>query len=131
MELIIGNWPADIHSDFEQVKRIESGRKLKSKIVCFDADAQTISIQGSAAEPYFTTLNECNCADYSIQGKPCKHIYALAFELGLMDSLPVYKKQTSTFDAAKEIDKYQSLYENGEISADAYVKICSVLSKLK
>lgn len=131
MNIIIGSWPANIHSDFEQVKRIESGKKLKKDILSFDAEKQVITIQGSSETPYEATLNECTCADFSIRQAPCKHMYCLANELGLLDDLPVYKKKSSSFHSSDEIKKYRSLYETGEISADAYVKICSALSKIK
>ena len=56
MSVNFGGWPSGIHSDFEQVKRIESGKKLKKKIVALDKEGQRIVIQGSAAEPYQATL---------------------------------------------------------------------------
>ncbi len=37
---------------------------------------------------YITTLDNCNCADFSITGLPCKHMYKLASFLGLF-SAPV------------------------------------------
>lgn len=52
MGVIFGSWPESLHSEFEQVKRIEAGRKLKKKVVSFDPDAQTMVIAGSAADPY-------------------------------------------------------------------------------
>lgn len=131
MSIIIGNWPESIHSDFEQVKRIESGKKLKKDILSIDADKQSITIQGSSATPYEATLDECTCADFSIRQAPCKHMYCLAHELGLLKSLPTYKKKASSFQPSSEIDKYRLLYESGDISADSYVKICTALSKIK
>jgi hypothetical protein len=58
-------------------------------------------------------------------------MYCLAFALGLMDGLPVYDKKTSTYDPEAELNKYRDLYESGQISADVYVKVGSVLSKMK
>lgn len=131
MGVKFGTWPEDIHTDFEQVKRIESGKKLKKKIISLDRAEQRIVIQGSASEPYEATLDECQCADFAIRQAPCKHIYCLAMELGLLDGLPVYNKKKSSFNPSNELKKYRSLYEDGQISADAYVKICNALSKLK
>lgn len=131
MSIIIGNWPEQIHSDFEQVKRIESGKKLKKDILSIDMNKKEITIQGSSETPYTATLYECTCADFAIRQSPCKHMYCLAFELGLLNDLPVHKKKASSFQPSNEIEKFRQLYESGEISADAYVKICTALSKIK
>lgn len=131
MSILFGKWDSSIHNDFEQVKRIESAKKLTKKIVEINREENWIRIQGSAGEPYTSTLEECNCMDFIHTKLPCKHIYCLAFELGKMDGLPAYKKSGRNFDAEKEIEKYKTLYLQGEISADTYVKICTALSKEK
>lgn len=131
MGIKFGDWPETIHSDFEQVKRIEAGLKLKKDVVLFDASEQKMSISGSATEPYECTLHECNCTDFAFRQAPCKHMYCLADELGLLGDRPKYKKGNGSFDPAAEIERYRSLYETGQISADAYVKICTPLAKMK
>lgn len=130
MNLCIGEWPAITSDDIDSIKRIESAKKLTKKIVSFDPDKKIIAIQGSSEEPYVATLSECSCPDYIYRRNPCKHIFALAFELGMMDDLPVYKKGKGSFNAEDEMAKYREMYEHGEISGDSYVKICSVLAKL-
>ncbi len=131
MAINFGNWDAGIHDEFEQVKRMESGRKLAKDILQINTEEGWVEIQGSAAEPYHATLDECECVDFEMRGLPCKHIYCLAFEMGKMDGLPVYKKKKSSFDKDAEIERYKALYTDGEITADAYVKICSAIAKLK
>lgn len=133
MSIQFGQWSDDIHDDFEQVKRIEAGRKLGKKIIEINKDEEWAIIQGSSEQPYRATLRECTCADFAIrQGMfPCKHIYCLASELGLLDDLPVYKKSKSNFNPKTEIEKYKDLYIQGQISADTYTKICSALAKVK
>ena len=81
MSISFGKWESDIHDDFEQVKRIESARKLTKDIVEIDKEAKRIVIQGSGAEPYESTLDDCDCMDFLHRKLPCKHIYRLAFEL--------------------------------------------------
>ena len=130
MGILFGVWPSNLHSDFEQVKRIDAGRKLKKKVISFDPDMQTMVISGSAAEPYQCDLEACTCADFSIRNLPCKHIYCLADELGILADLPKYKKGSGSFDPAAEMERYRSLYESGQISADAYVKVCTPLAKM-
>lgn len=130
MGVNFGGWPSSMHTEFEQVKRIEAGRKLKKKIVSLDPDVQLLVVSGSAAEPYQCNLESCTCADFAIRHLPCKHIYCLADELGLLDDLPKYKKGSGSFDPAAELERYRSLYESGQISADAYVKVCTPLAKM-
>lgn len=130
MGVNFGGWPSSMHTEFEQVKRIEAGKKLKKKIVSLDPDAQLLVVSGSAAEPYQCNLESCTCADFAIRHLPCKHIYCLADELGLLADLPKYKKGSGSFDSAAELERYRSLYESGQISADAYVKVCGPLSKM-
>lgn len=129
MGINFGKWDTSIHDEFEQVKRIETAKKLAKKIVSINKEDGIINIQGSAGEPYISTLDECDCMDFVKRRLPCKHMYCLAFELGLMDDLPVYKKDKSVLDADAEIERYRSLYKAGKISADSYTKICSALYK--
>ena len=75
MGVVFGSWPESLHSEFEQVKRIEAGRKLKKKVVSFNPDEQTMVNAGSAADPYECDLQTCTCADFGIRHLPCKHIY--------------------------------------------------------
>ena len=57
MSISFGKWESDIHDDFEQVKRIESARKLTKDIVEIDKEAKRIVIQGSGAEPYLSLIH--------------------------------------------------------------------------
>jgi len=82
--------PSRIHADFEQVKRIKAGRKLKKNIV-----------SGSAEEPYQCDLEGCICADFAIRHLPCKHIYCLADELERYRSL--YKSSQISVDACVKV----------------------------
>lgn len=128
MEIRIEEWPVIRSNDLDAIKRIEAAKKIRKKIVDFDRDNCSMTIQGSASEPYIASMSHCTCPDFAIQKKPCKHMYALAFELNLLDDLPVYNK--GTYDPQKDIDHYQEMYENGQIDGDSYVKICSILNKL-
>lgn len=87
---------------------------MVKKIVALDKEGQLIVIQGSAAEPYQATLQECTCADFAIRQAPCKHMYCLAMELGLLDGLPVYDKRSASYDPDSELKRYRSLYERSD-----------------
>ena len=125
-------WPREMHDDYEQVQRILSSRDKKvvqaeKKVVI---NIPGMLIKGSADEKYETLLTECSCPDYFIRRKPCKHMYYLANELGLLDPLPEYSKTKSTFDVKKEVGKYKEEFLKGNISAPVYVAVCKALEKL-
>lgn len=88
-----GIWDNDIHELPEQKKRFKSSLTSKLIPISVDEDAQTGRFNGSGKEPYSTTLNNCDCFDFTRRKMPCKHIYRLAIELGLID--------TSHFDVEK------------------------------
>ena len=39
--------------------------------------------RGSDRAKYYTTLTRCSCPDFTKQSVPCKHMYHLAYQLGL------------------------------------------------
>ena len=45
-------------------------------------------IKGSQETPYDVTLDSCTCPDFKNTKQPCKHVYWLALELGLLLSIP-------------------------------------------
>ncbi|WP_432646635.1 SWIM zinc finger family protein [Mitsuokella sp.] len=71
---------ADMHKLPEQV--IRQQRALTVPDVSVDKDTQTGIIHG-----YHTTLRDCSCMDFRQRGLPCKHMYRLAMELGIIPKL--------------------------------------------
>lgn len=69
-----------LHEESGQVNRQKSALKLNVQSV--DQAAQTGKIND-----YAVSLEECSCRDFAMHHKPCKHMYRLAYELGLF-SLP-------------------------------------------
>lgn len=67
----------------------ESRRKkaLSGELTPFEknVDDKVFRFSGSEGSVYTTTLDECTCPDFAIQGgvKPCKHMIRMAMELGL------------------------------------------------
>lgn len=124
----------ELHYDYNQVKRIESAKKLKDEQVLEEdltPGNEHALIQGSNAEPYHVTLNDCTCVDFAAHKKPCKHMYRLALDAGILE-LPTCKKKSSrNIDTKAEIEHYKQLYIHGDIDGPSYAKICSVLAKVK
>ena len=52
-------------------------------------------IKGKEPQPYEVTLDSCTCKDFERTRHPCKHMYRLALELGLLLSI-----QTDTINSA-------------------------------
>lgn len=120
-----GNWPDELHIEYEQVQRIESAKekKITKGILKLNKEVPYIVIQGSGSEPYTATLRECNCFDFSSRQRPCKHIYRLAMELELLE-LP---EKTQYIDRQAEADRYKQLYTEGKIPGSLYVALCKAL----
>lgn len=83
--MTFGNWTENLHNDQAQQKRMVSAQSANATPSCVDKDCQTAIFPGSGAVPYSTTLNSCTCVDFARRRLPCKHIYRLAIELGLLD----------------------------------------------
>ena len=129
-----GGWDPEMHlNDIEQIQRIAASQtsKIKKGIISYEKRPYRMTIQGSGAEPYSVTLFECTCSDFAIRKKPCKHIYALAFEVGLMDDFPKYNGKDAAFDKHAEAERYDNLFMSGDLRADDYVKIRKVIDAIK
>lgn len=124
-----GNWDSDIHNNYEQVKRIGWIKRIKPENATINSDKKTAKIIGTDGT-YTVTLDKCTCNDFAIRRLPCKHIYYLAFELGLLDDLPeIDKKAAKAFKKTipDEIERFKELYLNGSISLEKFDKIAKAL----
>ena len=133
MNLHFGPWDDKCHNTLEQIKRLSAAQKIPAAKITVDTEKQSATIAGSGSTPYHVTLDACTCPDFAIHRQtPCKHIYRLAYELDLLDGVPVFNKESAkAFDSAAEIDRFQSLWESGAIPADVFVKIPDAMKKCK
>lgn len=96
-----------LHTEVDQLKRINSALKLKMDFV--NVDNQTGKIKN-----YDVTLDKCTCMDFGRRHKPCKHMYRLAMELRIFNSVAeksLEKSASKQTDCAdKKIDKISSSY---------------------
>lgn len=67
-----------LHEGYDQLQRQQ--RALDLKMTSVNRDKKTGTIKD-----YFVSLDKCTCVDFQKRRKPCKHIYRLAFELGIFD----------------------------------------------
>lgn len=110
--MTFGEWSEDVHISDEQKKRIISARSSKTTPSFIDKQSQTGIFPGSGSVPYKTTLEYCTCIDFSRRKLPCKHIYRLAIEIGLLpeeaksgiNKNTLASSQISLADAVAEIE---------------------------
>lgn len=78
-------WEVAVHNDADQISR--QGRAMTYPFT-FDIDpaAKTARFSSTSDLPYYdTSLSQCTCGDFQYRHLPCKHIYRLAVELGLIE----------------------------------------------
>lgn len=129
---------SNIHLDPDQVKRQKSACKLH--VVSIDSENFT-----GVINDYDVTLSSCKCVDFGMRQLPCKHIYRLAYELGifhLTGKIVNDKKmkssrqieaertirQSHTFELSDDeiylLDSYRNL------SIDNQIKLCDYVASL-
>jgi hypothetical protein len=124
-----GSWDSSVHDNYEQISRIATGvtKVRPHSISKSDLSAEFI---GSSGDIYNTSLDVCNCMDFSTRRLPCKHIYSLANELGYLHELPNLNKDAArSYDYESDIEKYIKLYRNGIISVEKLSRIAKALEK--
>ncbi|WP_286952778.1 MULTISPECIES: hypothetical protein [Aminobacterium] len=110
------HWGDKIHDEPPQQRRMERAQ-LIAKVDNLDAVKGSCTIKGSSSTPYITTLTSCTCTDFKRAFKrkhtiPCKHIYCLAHELGIID-LGKISNVVITFNEDKK-HKIDSLQEDSQ-----------------
>lgn len=80
-----GSWDESAHAGDKQQRTISRAQLSETTPLSVDHTAQTAVFYGSGKDPYQTSLSTCTCNDFSRRGLPCKHIYRLAMELGIVD----------------------------------------------
>lgn len=81
-------WKQEIHTTDYALKRIKSAKSAKLTPIKIDTTDFYGYFQGSHGK-YETFLDFCPCGDFYRSKLPCKHIYRLAMELGLMNNSDV------------------------------------------
>lgn len=73
----------NVHNSEDQKKRQASAQKAECTPLSIDADARKGIFSGSHGS-YVTSLEDCICMDFIRRKLPCKHMYRLAMELGVI-----------------------------------------------
>lgn len=112
-------WSEETHITEFAEKRIKSAKSAKMTPIKIDTEDLYGYFQGSHGR-YETFLDTCPCGDFKRYNLPCKHIYRLAIELGLMNekaetnsnAIPTPRKEKATLD--EEIDIIETLSEQAQ-----------------
>ena len=127
--MTFGNWEESLHREPAQVGKRKSAETVVLQNI--NPAAGTALAEGSGELPYEVSLEDCTCGNFIGKHKPCKHMYRLASELGLIEELP--KKDRVATKAFKEsipseIKRFEELYFSGAISAEKYAAIVKALN---
>lgn len=74
-----------VHDAPDQKKRIASAKSASCTPLSVTLDTSSGSFSGSHGI-YETTLESCTCIDFMRRKMPCKHIYRLAIQLGILSA---------------------------------------------
>lgn len=87
-------WPESVHKEPEQIKRIRQAKTEKFQIESVGKNGGKICRMKAASDPdfYFVALGICQCPEFKGTHKPCKHIYKIALDKGLIQAAPEGKE---------------------------------------
>lgn len=121
----------EVHSEPDQKKRIVSAKKSENTPLSIDKAAGTATFSGSHGI-YSTTLEMCKCGDFIRRNKPCKHIYRLAIECGLInvgtvssDVKAIKAPAPTPSERKKALDRAVDLLES--YTDEVQSKICEMM----
>lgn len=92
------DWDESLHEDEKQIER--QGWAMNYPFTFeIDKENKCGKFSSTTLVPYYEThLDSCTCNDFMERQKPCKHIYRLAVELGLIE---IIKRQGGGYDKKK------------------------------
>lgn len=94
------DWDDSVHADEAQIVRQGKAMTYPFDFVA-DREKQRAWFSSTTLMPYYDThLDRCDCGDFQERGLPCKHIYRLAVELGVIE---IIKRPSFDKDKVKEI----------------------------
>lgn len=123
-------WKQEIHTTDYALKRIKSAKSAKLTPIKIDTTDYYGYFQGSRGK-YETFLDFCPCGDFRRSKLPCKHIYRLAIELGLLNIKADY--DTNAIPTPKQervnLDDTINIIEN--LSTEAQLELLNIASNIR
>ena len=81
-------WPESVHQEPEQRKRLRQAQAENFQVEAVGKNGRKICRMKAASDPdfYFVALGICQCPEFKATHKPCKHIYKIALNKGLIQA---------------------------------------------
>ena len=81
-------WPEGVHQEPEQRKRLRQAQAENFQVEAVGKNGGKICRMKAASDPdfYFVALGICQCPEFKETHKPCKHIYRIALNKGLIQA---------------------------------------------
>lgn len=103
------NWDSSVHENEDQI--IRQGRAKRDFFnFALNKDNETARFQGNKNPYYDTSLKSCTCPDFQERKLPCKHVYKLAVELGI---IKIIDRKGTGFD----LDRIMEIKTSGDIDS--------------
>lgn len=83
-------WPENVHQEPAQIKRLRQAQTENFQVEAVRKNGGKICRMKAASDPdfYFVALGICQCPEFKESHKPCKHIYKIALNKGLIQAAP-------------------------------------------
>ena len=118
------DWDYSLHSNKEQISRQGWAMTYPFEFDV-DDDTQTAQFSSTSDLPYYiTALHKCTCYDFQERKLPCKHIYRLAVELGLIEIFNRPSFDKDKLEEAKASDDIDNHPEQVKRQKSALDKKC-------
>ena len=106
----------------QKTKRIETAKLAKTTPASIDRKNGTGIFPGRGSVPYQTTLDSYTCGVFLHRKLPCKHIYRLAIEVGLLHEEAKRGINKNILDAAQfslreAVDEIEKLSDDCQLFA--------------
>ena len=81
-------WPESVHLEPEQRTRLRQAQAENFQVEAVGKNGGKICRMKAASDPdfYFVALGICQCPEFKETHKPCKHIYRIALNKGLIQA---------------------------------------------
>lgn len=107
-------WDKSIHSDAAQIER--QGKAMTYPFTFkVDKEAKMARFSSTSVLPYYdTSLSQCDCLDFQNRHLPCKHMYRLAVELGVIE---IFNRKSGGYTKAVHQEKLADVKASDDIDS--------------
>ncbi len=107
-------WDVSIHDDAAQIER--QGKAMYYPFTFkVDEEKKTARFSSTSDLPYYdTSLSRCDCLDFQKRNLPCKHMYRLAVELGVIE---IINRKPGGYTKAVHQEKLADVKSSGDIDS--------------